>query len=345
MLNHSATSILIIDDQAVARQTLQGLLTNEPYQLHFAANGFEGLAQAQALLPDVVLLDVMMPGLDGFEVCRRLRDTSGLAEVPVLLITSLDDRASRLQGLRAGADDFITKPFDSIELLARLQSITRLNRFRRLVDERLRVEALNAELLNAYDKTIEGWTRALDLRDKETEGHSQRVTELTLLLASTVGITAPETLRHIWRGAFLHDIGKLGVPDTILLKPGKLTDEEWTIMRQHPVYAYEWLSPIQYLRPALDIPYCHHEKWDGTGYPQKLAGEAIPLAARLFAIVDVWDALSSDRPYRRAMPKSQVVEHIKSEAGTHFDPAAVAAFLKLAENSGLDLKFSPSAHV
>jgi PAS domain S-box-containing protein/putative nucleotidyltransferase with HDIG domain len=154
------------------------------------------------------------------------------------------------------------------------------------------------ELALAYDSTIEGWSHALDLRDKETEGHTLRVTEMTLRLARAAGLTEDE-LAHVRRGALLHDIGKMGVPDAILLKPDKLTDAEWVVMRQHPIYAYKLLSPIAYLQPALDIPYCHHEKWDGSGYPSGLKGEQIPMAARLFAIVDVWDALRSDRPYRQ----------------------------------------------
>ncbi len=322
------STILIIDDQAVARETIRGLLSREPYTLHFATNGVDGLAQALARQPDVVLSDVMMPGMDGFEVCRRLRDTPGLAEVPVLLVTSLDDRDSRLQGLRAGADDFITKPYDSLELLTRLQSLTRLNRFRRLMEERHHVETLNSELLKAYDKTIEGWVHALDLRDHETEGHTQRVTEMTVWFAQMTGITDAQTLKQIWRGALLHDIGKLGVPDAILLKPAKLTAQEWTIMRHHPVYSYELLSPIAYLRPAIDIPYCHHEKWDGNGYPRQLKGEQIPLAGRIFAIIDVWDALRSNRPYRAALPEAEVRQYLIEQSGKHFDPNVLQAFLK-----------------
>jgi PAS domain S-box-containing protein len=187
----------------------------------------------------------------------------------------------------------------------------------------------NLELVLAYDATIEGWSRALDLRDKETEGHTQRVTELTLQLARAMGAFGEAALVHIRRGALLHDIGKMGIPDGILLKAGPLTAEEWAIMRKHPQYAYDMLSPISYLRPALDIPYCHHEKWDGTGYPHGLKGEQIPLAARVFAMVDVWDALRSDRPYRQSWPEAQVLEYIKAQAGKHFDPKVVEAFLRL----------------
>ncbi|HVF99782.1 MAG TPA: HD domain-containing phosphohydrolase, partial [Chloroflexia bacterium] len=187
----------------------------------------------------------------------------------------------------------------------------------------------NTELVLAYEATLEGWSHALDLRDKETEGHTQRVTDMTVRLAQKLG--APEDdVVQIQRGALLHDIGKMGIPDSILLKPGPLTDEEWVIMRKHPVYAYELLSPISFLRPALDIPYCHHEKWDGTGYPRGLKGEQIPLAARIFAVVDVYDALRSDRPYRAAWPEEQVLAHIRELSGTHLDSRVVEAFLELA---------------
>ena len=163
----------------------------------------------------------------------------------------------------------------------------------------IQLEELVNNLSLAYDATISGWSRAMDLRDKETEGHTQRVTSLTLELARKMGISETDIL-HLRHGALLHDIGKMGVPDHILLKPDKLTVEEWDIMRQHPVFAYEMLYQIEYLKPSLDIPYSHHEKWDGTGYPQGIKGEEIPLSARIFAIVDVWDALTSDRPYRKA---------------------------------------------
>jgi PAS domain S-box-containing protein len=186
----------------------------------------------------------------------------------------------------------------------------------------------NLELGMAYETTLEGWSAALDLRDKETEGHTRRVTDLTLKLAEFMGLGEKERV-HIRRGALLHDIGKMGIPDRILLKPDTLTGEEWEIMRQHPSYAYKLLSPITHLGPALDIPYCHHERWDGSGYPRGLKGEAIPLAARIFAVADVYDALCSDRPYRPAWTREKALEHIKSLSGVHFDPKVVEAFLQV----------------
>jgi HD-GYP domain-containing protein (c-di-GMP phosphodiesterase class II) len=190
------------------------------------------------------------------------------------------------------------------------------------------LQGANAELTSAYEATLNGWVHALDLRDKETEGHTQRVTALTLVLAKEFGIKEPE-LVHIKRGALLHDIGKMAIPDGILLKPGELTLAERKYMELHPIFAYDMLKPIEFLHPAIDIPYCHHEKWDGSGYPQNLRGKDIPFAARIFAIVDVWDALTSNRPYRKPLDTQEVRQHIRERSGSHFDPLVVEAFLGL----------------
>ena len=203
------------------------------------------------------------------------------------------------------------------------------------------IQRSHQELMEAYEATIEGWGRALDLRDQETEGHSRRVTDLAERLARTLGFSDAD-LVPVRRGALLHDIGKMGVPDRILLKTDNLTPTEWRVMRRHPQDAYDMLSPIAFLRPALDIPYCHHEKWDGTGYPRGLRGEEIPLSARLFAVVDVWDALRSDRPYRTSWPEAKVLAHIRSLSGTHFDPQVVAAFLHLMTASNTYTTLEPS---
>lgn len=184
------------------------------------------------------------------------------------------------------------------------------------------------DLKTAYELTLQGWSKALELRDYETEGHALRVVETTIHLARSMGFAEPE-LTYMRYGALLHDIGKIGIPDAILLKNGPLTDEEWNIMRKHPEYAYEVLSPIPYLRPAIDIPYCHHEKWDGSGYPRGLRGEEIPIAARIFAVMDVWDGLISNRPYRDAWPRKKAAEYIASQSAKHFDPDVVKAFLEV----------------
>ena len=189
----------------------------------------------------------------------------------------------------------------------------------------------NVELTLAYDNTLEGWSKALDLRDKETEGHTQRVVEMTLQIAQVLRIQEEELI-HLRRGALLHDIGKMGIPDSILLKPGPLTNEDWEIMHRHPLYAHEMLYPITHLRPALDIPYCHHEHWDSAGYPRKLKGKEIPLAGRIFAVVDVWDALTSDRPYRKAWTAKKALNYILNQSGKHFDPQIVDIFMTLIKN-------------
>lgn len=192
----------------------------------------------------------------------------------------------------------------------------------------LELHRAHVDLAEAYESTIEGWSRVLDLRDKETEGHTQRVTEMTLRLAHALGIPEDEIV-HIRRGALLHDIGKMAIPDSVLQKPGPLSESEWQQMRLHPEYAHQMLFPIVYLRPALDIPYCHHEHWDGSGYPRGLKGNQIPLAARIFAIVDVWDALLSNRPYRKGSNEESVLDYIKKHAGTYFDPVLVDSFIEL----------------
>lgn len=335
-------TVLVVDDEANGREIIAALLQPHGYRLLFAENGFQALEQAATALPDMLVLDVMMPGMDGFEVCERVRNTPLIAEIPIMLVTALHDRESRLRGLTAGADDFLTKPVDPAELEVRVRTITRLNRYRRLLQERQRAieerqraaaiaQQTAAMLEETYDLTLRGWVKALELRDDETEAHSRRVTELTLRLAQAMDI-AEEYMIHFWRGALLHDIGKLGIPDYILHKPGPLTAEERTRMRLHPAYAREWLAPIPFLRPALDIPVHHHEKWDGSGYPDGLRGTAIPLAARLFAVVDVWDALTHERPYRAAIPAAQVRDYLQQHAGVHFDPAVIAPFLHMVDD-------------
>jgi HD-GYP domain-containing protein (c-di-GMP phosphodiesterase class II) len=192
----------------------------------------------------------------------------------------------------------------------------------------MRLKNSAAEIRNAYEMTLEGWAKALEYRDRETEGHSRRVVDLSVHLADSMGCRENEIV-HIRRGALLHDIGKIAIPDAILLKPGPLDEREWGVMKQHPVFAREMLSPIKFLQPAMDIPYYHHERWDGQGYPENLHGQDIPLPARIFAVVDNWEALNSDRPYRKAWSGEQVRSYIGENAGIKFDPHVVRKFLQI----------------
>lgn len=323
-------TILIVDDTPAGRETLEALLFQQGYQLEFASNGPDTLVMAEKLLPDLILLDVMMLGMSGYEVCEKLRSNPLLAAVPIVMVTALDDQNSRIEGIEAGADDFITKPFNRVELRARVKSILRLNRYRSLQEEKARLTNALENLHIAYEETIQGWGRALDLRDDETQGHSRRVAELTEQLATRMNVPDDELI-HIRRGAILHDIGKIGIPDHILQKNGPLSEAEWEIMKKHPIYSYNMLSPIGYLQPAIDIPYAHHERWDGSGYPRGLRQEEIPLAARIFAVVDVWDALNSDRPYRSRWAPEKVIAYLKQQSGKHFDPQVLQAFISLLE--------------
>ncbi len=328
-----ASTILVADDEPNVRDVIRLMLAEEGHRLVFAENGAEAFEKAYELVPDLILLDVMMPKMDGYEVCRKLRSEPTVAQVPIIMITALGDTASRIRGINSGADDFISKPFDFAELTAKIRNIIRLNRFRQILTERENLKRAHIDLQKAYDATLEGWANALELRDSETQGHSLRVTQKTLELARVMGITDGD-LDHVRRGALLHDIGKMGIPDAVLQKPGPLTAEEWTVMKRHPEYAYRLLSPIDYLRPALDIPYCHHERWDGTGYPRGLKGEEIPLSARVFAVVDVYDALSTDRPYRPAFTMDKINAHLAESAGSHFDPRVLEAFNRIISRGG-----------
>ncbi|MBI5485982.1 MAG: GAF domain-containing protein [Deltaproteobacteria bacterium] len=319
-LEVDAADVLIQNAHAPMLEFAAGLGFRTKIPRGFRVRVGEGLAGRAALERRTVIVeDLARPG--GALVRGTLfHDEGFLACVGVPLVVK-----GRVLGV---IEVFLRRPFrpdgewiDFLEALAGQAAIALDNAF--LVED---LQRSNVDLSLAYDTTIEGWSRALDLRDKETEGHSLRVTDMAVLLARFFGLPEAD-LVHIRRGALLHDIGKVGIPDGILLKPGALSDEEWVIMRRHPTLALELLSPIAHLRPALDIPYCHHEKWDGTGYPRKLKGEEIPVAARLFAVVDVWDALRSDRPYRKAWPDEKIRAHIASLRGTHFDPRVADAML------------------
>ncbi len=255
------------------------------------------------------------------ELVNKRKDGSLYTEEEV--ITPLRGSNGQIEHFIGIKVDVSVRKQQEMEILKNNQKLNLLN---------IEIQQANIELTNAYDATIEGWSHAMDLRDKETEGHTQRVTELTDRLARSMGIQGP-VLINIRRGALLHDIGKMGIPDHILLKPGSLSNIEWEIMRQHPQIAYDMLVHIDYLRPALDIPYCHHEKWDGSGYPRGLQKEEIPLVARIFSVIDVWDALTSDRPYRGAWSNEKALAYIREHSGLHFDPLVVDAFMCMKFNA------------
>lgn len=305
--------------------------------LHYrAGKGFStNLIEKTVLATDAFRIDPEFPSRFTLTISDLKGTTSsprneiGLAEdfsvYHAYPLVSKDQIKGVLEVYQQNSDPLSQEELDFLESLATQAAIA--------VDVATLIEDLqssNLELTAAYDSTIEGWSRALDLRDKETEGHTQRVTEMALHLARLVGIPEKELI-HVYRGALLHDIGKMGIPDSILLKPAPLTSEETELMKMHPIYAYHLLKPIRFLHPALDIPYCHHEHWDGSGYPRGLKGEEIPLAARVFAVVDVWDALVSDRPYSPRWPKEDAINNIKDNTGLYFDPAVVNVFVNMLE--------------
>lgn len=282
----------------------------------------ESNAGRAAMQRRIVTIPNLRENLDGFATSRQFSDESFITYFAVPLTAK-----GEVKGVLELFHRQYLEPeagwFEFLEAIANQGAIALDNST--LFND---LQRSNIELSLAYDTTIEGWARALDLRDKETEGHSRRVTELSVRIAHEFRIDDKDMV-HIRRGALLHDIGKMGIPDSILLKPGKLDEEEWKIMKLHPVFARDLLYPVEYLRPSMDIPYYHHERWDGTGYPEGLKGEKIPLSARIFAVVDVWDALRSDRPYRPAWPKEKVIEHIRYQVGSHFDARVIEVFLSM----------------
>jgi PAS domain S-box-containing protein len=285
----------------------------------------EGVAGVAALERRSIDVPDLRDPAAGF-VRGHLIEDEGFVSLHVVPLTAKGNVQGVLEALHRSPLALDDEQLRFLEALAAQAAIAIDNA--RLFDE---LRRSHVELTLAYDATLGGWARALDLRDRVTERHTERVAELTVRLARALGMTDDEIV-HVRRGALLHDLGKIGVPDAILSKAGPLTPEEWEIMRNHPRAAFEILQPIAYLRPALDIPYAHHERWDGTGYPRGLKGEQIPLAARVFAVADVWDALqAADRPYRRALPRDEVCAHLRSLAGTQLDPRIVDVFLRTAE--------------
>lgn len=342
-----AAKVLIVDDEAGVRRVLTRLLSAEGYEVLEAASGQEGLELLWTHGADTVLLDVMMPRMDGLEVCRRIRKNSRTAHTPVVFITAAVDRQFRRQARKAGADDFLSKPFDEVELLARVNNTVRMklyydgltrerNRLRTEVDGRTRalgeaterLERLQEDLRVAREETILRLARAAEFRDDETAAHLQRMSHYCYLIGQKKGLDE-YTCEMLRIASPMHDVGKIGIPDHILLKPGRLTPDEYSIMKQHAEIGYQILSGSQspLVELAANIAHTHHEKWDGSGYPRGLRGESIPVEGRIAAVADVFDALTSERPYKKAWPLEDAVALLQRGRAAHFDPELVDLFL------------------
>lgn len=330
--------VLIVDDEASVRDLLRSCLTEAGHETVLAEDGLVALSQLRTGRFDLVISDVRMPGMSGLELLgemSRMRTQAG-----ALLLTGCQDVPVAVQAMQLGALDYVLKPFRVSEMpgavaralhrQAELHAlIEQAHELHRLVEsQREQLQQLTQQLAGASEASLEALVLALDARERETRDHSRRVSQYALILAGQLdlGSAERETVR---RGAMLHDIGKIGVPDEILLKPGPLNEAEWEIMRRHPETGYQILQSLPDLRPAAELVLAHHETFDGNGYPNRLAGENIPLGARIFAVADSFDAMTSDRPYRRALPYQTAVSRIRQGSGTQFDPAIVTAFLKI----------------
>ena len=296
--------ILVVDDHPSSRMTAAALLSVEGFEVLEAKDGQAALDCIAAINPDLVLLDVMMPGMDGYEVCRRLKQDEQTRLIPIIFVTALNDRRARLRGIEAGGDDFLCKPFDQLELSARVKSLVRQKR-------------LNEDLDHA-SKVLFSIARAVEKRDPNTGDHCERLVMLGKSFGEFLGLSRTE-LRDLMWGSYLHDIGKVGIPDAVLLKADKLTPEEWVIMRQHVLIGEQICQPLRTMRGVIPIIRHHHERWDGTGYPDALIGSDIPFLAQVFQFVDVYDALTHERPYKPAFHSQESLEimHRQAEKGWH----------------------------
>ncbi|HET9463389.1 MAG TPA: HD domain-containing phosphohydrolase [Thiobacillus sp.] len=330
----SGARVVIVDDRSTARSLLEGLArTLEPgVVVDSFADPLDALAQIQRVTPDLIISDYRMPGMDGIEFTRRVRAERRLADVPLIIVTVVEDRQIRYQALENGATDFLTRPIDPQEYRARCLNLLALRRSQKMLADRAlwledQVVQATREVRTRERETLMKLAKAGEYRDKETGNHIIRMAKYARLIAEELRLTAMEC-DEIEAAAPMHDIGKIGIPDLIMLKPGRHTPEEQAIMRRHPLIGHGILtdSPSRYLQMGAVIALGHHEKFDGSGYPQGLAGEDIPLPARIVAVADVFDALTSNRPYKRAWPFQDALNYILSESGKHFDPACVRAF-------------------
>ena len=332
--------MLVVDDEDRNRKLLQAMLEAEGYVVLEAADGARALEIARQSPPDIVLLDIMMPGLDGYDVARALKAAETTRSVPVVMVTALDDRDSLLRGLEAGAEEFVTKPVDRNELRIRVRNLLRLKEFSDfLADHNLilesRVKERTRQLAASYRQTIATMTRAASYKDEETGAHVARISFYSVEIAQSLGLDG-EFCDTIYYASPMHDVGKIAIPDAILFKPGDLEPHEWEIMKSHASLGAGLLkgSDSPYLVMGAEIAGAHHERWDGGGYPLGLKGEAIPFPARIMQICDVYDALRSRRPYKVAFSHERSMEIIlagdERTQPTHFDPAVLATFERCA---------------
>jgi len=340
--------ILVVDDEDLIREIICSVLNTAGFQCHPVNSGVEALAVLKSNGGySVVVSDVIMDGMDGLTLLSRIRKTH--PDLPVVMVTAVHDISVALAAIRNGAYDYLLKPFEREQLLAsvrravenrrlKLENLAYQTKLESLVSARTEMLRLAlADLERSYDITLEALGDALDLKDAETEGHSKRVTAFTIAIARAMGLPQ-DRVRVIARGAFLHDVGKMAIPDAILRKPGRLSPEEQAIMQQHALLGYQMLRKIPFLHEAADIVYSHQERYDGSGYPRGLKADQIPLGARIFAIADTFDAMTSDRPYRAAQSVSSGRREIQRQSGQQFDPEIVAVFLSIAENIWRELR-------
>ena len=309
-----ADTLLICEDEASVRSMLTRILTAEGFVVVTAANGEEALELLEHRPVDLVLCDVNMPGIDGFEVCRRIRRRPDRQLLPIALMTGIADTAARIEGLGSGADEFVSKPFECTVLLARIRAL-------------LRVKHLT-DTLERTENVILAFARAIEAKDEYTDGHLWRLAEYSRAVAIALGCD-DEAARHIWFGGVLHDVGKVAVDDRILRKPGPLTTEEFAQIRRHPLIGADIVSPMRFATTVCPIVAGHHEWWDGGGYPFGLRGESIPLGARIVAVADAWDAMTTTRPYRNALSNEEAARRLRAGAGQQFDPRIVDVFVEM----------------
>ncbi len=332
--------LLVVDDELAVRELLADALDAFGYSTRQARCAEEAFALLQQGGADLVLSDIDMPGENGIELLKRIKSHD--SDVDVIMVTGVVDVDTAIGAIRDGASDYVTKPFNIEEVrivVERTLENRRLVLENRAYQQQLeeKVAQRTRELQESYENTLQALVTALDFRDNETQGHSYRVVEYAVMVAEQMGIREPE-LTWIRRGAILHDVGKIGIPDAILKKPGKLDPGEWETMRKHPEMGFRMLRHIPYLEPALEIVLCHQERWDGTGYPRGLKGEAIPVGARIFTVVDTFDAMTSDRPYRPALSIDDARAEVRRFSGSQFDPHVAEVFLGIGDRIWRDIR-------